>query len=158
MHHLLERPDARIVAELADRCDGVPLFAEELCLHAEPAGSLVPVTLESVLMSRLDALDDDAVVVAEHLAVFGGEATDDVLTGLVDLDGARLRTSIERLLSQRIATADVGTTRPTYAFRHALVGAVVYDRMLGSIRRSTHQRCAGCSAGGRAPASRFVPS
>ena len=61
-------PDAAeaAVTDLAVRCDGIPLYAEELCLRDPSEIGGVPGTLEAVLMTRLDALEADARGGREH--------------------------------------------------------------------------------------------
>jgi class 3 adenylate cyclase len=139
---LLQRPDAETVLELAERCDGVPLFAEELCLRADPEDTAVPDTLEAVLTSRVDALDADALDVAEKMAVVGQEVSDRSLAELAEISDARLDAAIQHLLGHRIIVTVPVASRVTYRFRHALVRSVVYDRMLAKPRRDAHARWA----------------
>jgi class 3 adenylate cyclase/tetratricopeptide (TPR) repeat protein len=130
------------VTDLAVRCDGIPLYAEELCLREPSNIGAVPGTLEAVLMTRLDALEADAARVAESMAVVGQDVAGDVLAELLELGPDRLDAALHDLLSQRIVVTLADVPHPTYRFRHALVHGVVYDRMMKSARRDAHARCA----------------
>ena len=139
---LLGDGDPAAVARIAERCDGVPLYAEELCLRGQPDGSAVPDTLEAVLMSRLDTLDGDSLAVAEAMAVVAAEVADDAIGELVDLEAGRLESALGHLLAERVVIAVASANQPTYRFRHALVQTVAYDRILQSARLAAHARWA----------------
>jgi class 3 adenylate cyclase len=139
---LLDQPDEATVADLAARSDGVPLFAEELCLRADPGDAAVPDTIEAVLMSRVDALDEDAVQVAEQMAVISQEVSERSLAELMYIDHEVLDNAIGRLLRQRIIVTTPESTRSTFTFRHSLLRSVVYERMLTATRSQTHAKWA----------------
>lgn len=143
---LLEQPDVETVHALASRCDGVPLFAEELCMRNDPRDLSVPQTLEAVLTSRIDGLDADALHVAQQMAVVGQDISGEALDELAALGRARLDDAIQHLLDQRIIVRAPVATEATFGFRHALVRAVVYDHMLTTARRQSHGRWAALLA------------
>jgi class 3 adenylate cyclase/tetratricopeptide (TPR) repeat protein len=143
---LLVRPNVETVFTLADRCDGVPLFAEELCMRADPEDTSVPETLEAVLSSRIDRLDADALRVAQQMAVVGQDVSGLALGELVDIGPDRLGEAMQHLLAHRIVVTAPVATATTFRFRHALVREVVYDGMLTAARRSSHGRWASTLA------------
>jgi hypothetical protein len=143
---LLTRPSADTVFAISDRSDGVPLFAEELCMRADPQDTSVPDTLEAVLSSRVDRLDADALHVAQQMAVVGQDVSRLALSELAELNFDRLDEAIQHLLAHRIVVTAPVATAPTFRFRHALVRDVVYDSMLTAARRASHGRWASILA------------
>jgi hypothetical protein len=103
-------PD-EIMAEIAERTDGVPLFVEELTktvlesgargtttLAAVPHPTLsVPATLHASLMARLDRLGLAAKEVAQVGAAIGREFGHELLASVADLPEPRLRDALDRL-------------------------------------------------------------
>lgn len=139
--------DEALVQQLADRSDGVPLFAEQLALTARNgvAGDdppQVPATLEQLLQIRLDATGSGRPV-AELASVIGREFSHRVLQlthAAISEPGIRLNDGLDAL---RRADLIEETEPGTFRFRHALVHDVAYRLQLSSSLGERHRAVAG---------------
>jgi predicted ATPase len=145
-----------IVAEIAERTDGVPLFVEELtkavleagaqapaALSAIPhPGLSVPPTLHASLMARLDRLGPAVREVAQAGAAIGREFGYALLASIIDLREPQIRESLERLTSAGLVFARGTPPEASYLFKHALVQDAAYDSLLRSRRQGLHRRVA----------------
>lgn len=126
---------------IAERAGGVPLFVEELTrsvLETEIENrSAVPLTLQDVLMARLDRLSAGKTV-AQIGALMGTEFTKDLLVASGDLTQAFLDKGLLELVRANL----LQTQGQTYKFRHALVRDVAYGSLLHSQRKLLHARVA----------------
>jgi class 3 adenylate cyclase/tetratricopeptide (TPR) repeat protein len=136
----------RLVAELAARGDGVPLFIEEatrMALKLGTHGAIaeqhllaeVPASLWNLLMMRLDGLGTagragqvDAKRIAQVAAVLGRQFSRAMLSALLDAMGHAVDAAE---LDNRLAElTESGLVRPEedsrYAFRHALIRDAAY--------------------------------
>jgi class 3 adenylate cyclase len=152
-------PD-RLAALMVSRTQGHPFFAEELCqtlqeqrlvrvldgrvqLSADLSSAAIPASVEDLLQSRIDHLDEQARLTLKVAAVLGTAVPFDAL-----LDSYPL--SIESLtLRQHLTTLDrlgllpMYTDNPlTYRFRHSTTQQVAYRSLLGAQRRDLHGRVA----------------
>ncbi|MBV8398976.1 MAG: AAA family ATPase [Acetobacteraceae bacterium] len=143
-----------IVAEIADRTDGVPLFIEEMtkavleagvqapaALSAAPHPRLsVPPTLHASLMARLDRLGSAAREVAQAGAAIGREFGYALLASTTDLPEAPLRQALDRLADAGLVFARGTPPEASYLFKHALVQDAAYGSLLRGRRQGLHQR------------------
>ncbi len=143
-----------IVAEIADRTDGVPLFIEELtkavlesgaqgaaALSAVPHTS-VPVTLHASLMARLDRLGPAAKDVAQTGAAIGREFGFGLLASISDLPEPQLCEALDRLTNAGLLFARGTPPDASYIFKHALVQDAAYGTLLRGRRQLLHSRIA----------------
>jgi DNA-binding SARP family transcriptional activator/predicted negative regulator of RcsB-dependent stress response len=137
-----ERASLELSAALHARSEGNPFFVEELLRDthelASPDQLALPQVITDVVLRRLRRLDREAVRLLETAAVIGQEFSLPVL-------GQAAGTSRERLLDvldgALMAHAVMPATDPGgYAFAHALVYEVVYDRLSPARRADLHQR------------------
>ena len=147
---------AEIVAEIAERTDGVPLFVEELtkavleagaqapaALSAMPHPALsVPATLHASLMARLDRLGPAAKEVAQAGAAIGREFGYALLASITDLPEPQLREALDRLTNAGLVFARGTPPEASYLFKHALVQDAAYGSLLRSRRQRLHRRIA----------------
>jgi class 3 adenylate cyclase/tetratricopeptide (TPR) repeat protein len=145
-----------IVAEIAERTDGVPLFVEELtkavleagaqapaALSATPPARLsVPATLHASLMARLDRLGPAAKEVAQAGAAIGREFGYGLLASIIDLPESQLREALDRLTGAGLVFARGAAPEASYLFKHALVQDAAYGSLLRSRRQGLHRRIA----------------
>jgi class 3 adenylate cyclase/DNA-binding transcriptional ArsR family regulator len=145
-----------IVAEIAERTDGVPLFVEELtkavleagpqapaALSAMPHPALsVPATLHASLMARLDWLGLVAREVAQAGAAIGREFSYELLASVIDLPEPQLREALDRLTNAGLVFARGLPPEAGYLFKHALVQDAAYGSLLRSRRQDLHRRIA----------------
>jgi class 3 adenylate cyclase/predicted ATPase len=143
-----------IVAEIAERTDGVPLFVEEMtktvlesgaqapaALSAMPHWALsVPATLHASLMARLDRLGPTAREVAQAGAAIGREFGFGLLAPISDLPEPRLHEGLDRLTNAGLLFVRGAPPQSSYIFKHALVRDAAYSTLLRSRRRELHAR------------------
>jgi class 3 adenylate cyclase/DNA-binding winged helix-turn-helix (wHTH) protein/tetratricopeptide (TPR) repeat protein len=149
------RLPAGLVAQIAAKADGVPLFVEELAraalertgpAPAGPAGApppapAVPATLQDSLMARLDRAPA-AREVAQVAAVIGREFRHDLLAAVARVTGDRLEDALARLADAGLVFRRGVPPAVRYAFKHALVRDAAYGTLLKGKRRELHARVA----------------
>ncbi|HRX02303.1 MAG TPA: adenylate/guanylate cyclase domain-containing protein [Anaerolineae bacterium] len=145
--------------QIVRKTEGNPLFVEELVLSIlEESGEAggahggqqaadsdddieIPDTLQALLLSRVDRLDEDARYVVQLASVIGYQFHRKVLREIVasslDID-RQLATLLQHELVREIAPAP----ERVLAFRHALIQDAVYQSILRSQRRIFHLRVA----------------
>jgi adenylate cyclase len=146
--------DAQQLLEfIAARAGGNPFFVEEIVRSfvgsgvlvrknsgwtcaAIPRGADVPITLQGLLLSRVDRLPNEARSVLQSAAVVGAEFDESLLRAvMIDLRPALLDALIEADFVRRVDSS-------RYRFTHALVHETVYRNLLLSNRTALHERVA----------------
>jgi DNA-binding CsgD family transcriptional regulator len=117
---------AALAGELHARAGGNPFFVEELYA----ARDALPVTVTEAVVARVERLDGAALAV---LAAAGGRAGHDLLERL-DVDPDALHAALDAGVLVR--------DRDGLAFRHGLIGEVIYERMLPPERTALHRAIA----------------
>ncbi len=122
-----------VLDQIVARCDGVPLFVEELTKTVVESGAknadTIPETLQDSLMARLDRLAP-VKEVAQIGACIGREFSHELLAAVSDLGDNELSDAVGQLVtSELIHRAGNG-----YVFKHALVQDTAYDSLLRSPR------------------------
>ena len=131
-------------AEVTRRCDGVPLYLEEVVakMHEQPTDGArwarVPDALYEPLFSRLRA-SDTTMQVVEAAAAIGREFDQDILRSVLDMAESDLREAIHELEAARVFEP---TTVDGWRFRHELLREVAYELPPPSVRRTLHSRVA----------------
>jgi class 3 adenylate cyclase len=150
---------SEIIAEIADRTDGVPLFVEELTkavleradqdnrvaavLSASPLPALaVPATLHASLVARLDRIGAVAKEVAQIGAVLGREFGYDLITGVEQRPEPELQAGLAQLTEAGLLFCRGQPPQSSYLFKHALVQDAAYGTLLRSRRQELHARVA----------------
>ncbi len=128
--------------QIAERSDGIPLFAIELARsRREDDAGEVPTALRALLRSRLDRTGP-ARKTAELASAIGREFDAEFLAAVGDLAGAELDEQLLALEVAGIILAIPGGARDTYAFAHALIRDTAHDSILVSERHALHNRIA----------------
>jgi class 3 adenylate cyclase/tetratricopeptide (TPR) repeat protein len=131
-------------SEVARRCDGVPLYLEEVVtkLHEQPTDGArwvrVPDALYEPLFSRLRA-SDTTIQVVEAAATIGREFDQGLLQKVLDTNGSDLEEAIRDL---ETALVFEPTGIDSWRFRHELLREVAYELPPPSVRRILHHRVA----------------
>jgi predicted ATPase len=106
---------------IVDRCDGVPLFLEELtkvileeALKAAGGPVSVPATLHASLLARLDRLGPDAKEVAQIGAAIGREFSFELLGAVAGQDLLRLEVAVRRLVEADLVFQHGALHRPAF--------------------------------------------
>ncbi len=138
--HGLDGLSAEVLPSIVERAEGVPLFVEELVQLASRARAgtgMLPPTLETLLLARLDQagpakrLAQIASAIGRSfslplLAAVSGVARDELVAALAMLHDAGLVGPVE--------SQDV----PSYAFCHALIRDAAYASLPHRERRRVH--------------------
>ncbi|MGI9529226.1 MAG: ATP-binding protein [Acidimicrobiia bacterium] len=157
--HLLaiESLPADLRTMILDKAEGNPFFLEEVVrmlvdrdlifehdgrwiARDEIADLEVPGTLQSLLASRIDALDANTRAVAMVASVIGRDSDTDLLLDVLGGDNYRggMLAAIEDLESHGVMKLVATAPRISYRFRHALLHDVVYESILRRRRRELH--------------------
>jgi len=145
-----------VLAQLADRADGVPLFIEELAksvLEAPGTGDgrdlasldahAIPESLHGLLTARLDRLGE-AKELAQIAATIGRAFSESLLAAIWEHGAQRLDAALAALLDAGILVRQGQGARAEYRFHHALTRDAAYEMLLKSRRRTLHARVAQC--------------
>ena len=142
----------RLVAQIAERADGNPLYVEEItkatlesASRSKPGEAPVPATLQNSLLARLDGLGAMKEL-AQIGAVIGREFDHDLLARVVEPTEADLGNLIQVLIDSGLVQKDSSPNRSTLRFKHALVQDAAYGSLLRSRRREIHGRVAAALA------------
>ncbi|MBD3662596.1 ATP-binding protein [Sulfitobacter aestuariivivens] len=148
-------PD-EIMAIIAHRTDGVPLFVEELTktilesdtlkedgdrlvLNGPLSTIAIPTTLHDSLMARLDRLQPIKEV-AQTAACIGREFSHSLLAQISLLPEVELAAALEGLIEAELIYRRGLPPEATYLFKHALVRDAAYESLLKEKSRAIHAR------------------
>ena len=151
-------PD-EVVAQIADRTDGVPLFVEELTKSVLESGLLreegdryvldgalpafaIPTTLHASLLARLDRLASVRLV-AQIGATIGREFSYELLRAVSRLPEDELQVSLARLVASELVFQRGTPPDALYTFKHALVQDAAHSSLLRGARQKLHAQIAG---------------
>ncbi|MEZ4697661.1 MAG: protein kinase [Rhodothermales bacterium] len=157
-HRSRKRLPDEIVAHIASKTDGVPLFTEELTNMIVESGILkdcgdryelagplpnfqIPSTLHGSLVARLDRLPSEKPI-AQIGALLGREFTYDLLRDVSGHDDATLTAALDKLVASELIYQVGFVPDSSYIFKHALIQDVAYHTLLKAQRRKLHKRAA----------------
>lgn len=145
-----------LLALIADRACGNPLFIEELVRKFEESGHLagergayrllrppdmhlVPDTVQAIIGARIDGRTDAEKSILQTAAVIGREFALPVLARLVGSLASQLGSMMHRLAGAGLVY-ETGTagSEGLFAFRHPMVQDVAYRSILSEKRRNLH--------------------
>jgi class 3 adenylate cyclase/tetratricopeptide (TPR) repeat protein len=135
-------PDARRAVQ--ERCDGVPLFIEEvvakLKFRTEDPGeqTQVPDTLYETLVARLRS-STDSLLIVETAALIGSRFDRDLLSSVTGVGWRKIDSLLDDLSRARVLRL-VGKRQ--WAFQHELLREVAAELSPPSVRRRLHHRIA----------------
>jgi predicted ATPase len=153
----------KIIEEIIERTDGIPLFVEELTKavvearvhdgdeastlnHVPPSALAVPATLHASLMARLDRLGAVAREVAQIGAAIGREFPYEALAPIAQKTDMEMQTALSRLTDAELVFCRGIPPQATFLFKHALVRDVAYGSLLRGQRQQLHGRIANVLA------------
>ena len=132
------------VEKILARSDGNPLYVEELSAAVIEAGSkggaIVPDSLQSSLMARLDQLGD-AKSTAQLCAVLGRQFARPLLAEVQNDSTAALDSNLALLVAHDVLNRLGRANEGRYEFKHALLRDAAYESLLLAERRRLHERC-----------------
>ena len=134
--------DGPLGEEIVRTAGGNPLFIEQLLAHAREGGGQdkLPPSLDALLVSRLDRLESEELMLLQRAAVAGREFSRDGVAHLFDADADP--SEIDRLL---LAVADKGLVDAVpagFRFHHALIRDAAYGTLPKAHRAKLHERFA----------------
>jgi class 3 adenylate cyclase/predicted ATPase len=150
-------PEA-IVAQIAARSQGVPLFIEEITRAILESGDLeedneryvlrgsirdfaIPSTLRDSLIARLDRLGV-AKDVALTASIIGREFSYEMLDAVARVPQAVLLEGLEQLVRSDLLGQRGAPPRSHYNFKHALIRDAAFQCVLNTRKRELHERIA----------------
>jgi class 3 adenylate cyclase/tetratricopeptide (TPR) repeat protein len=138
-----------MLATVAARAEGNPLFAEEIVRHLgeEPGASAaeLPTTVQGLLAARLDSLAPFPRRLLAHAAVVGRRFSEDALTAVAEAEGGDLAAALQALRERDLVmvAASSASGEPQLAFKHALIRDVAYEMLPKATRAQKHFEVAG---------------
>ena len=147
-----------LMAEVASKTDGIPLFVEEFTKmvvesdwlhetdgHYELTGPLptlsIPSTLQDSLMARLDRLAT-AKTVAQLGATIGREFSYALIAAISPLGEETLSEGLQQLVTAELVYRRGLPPDAHYQFKHALIQDTAYQSLLKRTRQQYHQQIA----------------
>jgi len=139
-------PDtSQLVAQVAERSGGNPLFAEEMVNRIVEEGSgdseALPETVHSVLAARLDSLRPDERTVIQHASVVGHAFWKGSLAALAPDMADEVGETLASLEEKGLIVSTAGSRlagEHEYAFKHILIRDVAYSTLPKSVRARRH--------------------
>jgi class 3 adenylate cyclase/tetratricopeptide (TPR) repeat protein len=152
-----------VVDEIAERTDGIPLFAEELSKAVMDASKgevrknvsgtelHVPESLHASLLARLDHLGAQARETAQAGSVIGREFSYPLLTRMAAecgiLHPKAVESALDALVGSGLVFARGAAPDGVYTFKHALVQDAAYSTLLRTQRQKLHAALAALMEG-----------
>jgi len=136
-----DRVPEALAQAILERGEGNPFFLEELARAVLERGqvgasTIVPDTIQGVLMARMDRLADTPRRVLQTASVLGREVSLRLL-GAVWQEAAPLAPQLQELQRLEFIYEHVGR-EPGFVFKHALTQDVAYETLLAGRRRALH--------------------
>ncbi|MEE4144303.1 MAG: adenylate/guanylate cyclase domain-containing protein [Halieaceae bacterium] len=145
----------KVVADILEKTDGIPLFIEELTRATLENPTLadwetpgdddsfppIPGTLQDSLNARLDRLGS-AKDIAQVGAAIGREFRLDLLLAVVDRPAEQVEAALQKLVAAQLVSSRGKAPHKTFFFRHALIQEIAYGSLLRSTRRRLHAHIA----------------
>jgi len=140
------QPFTETVRAIVERCDGIPIFAEELTRgyaagvaegRSEELVSNIPATLAESIMARLDRLTDGRRI-ASTAAAIGREFPVALLTAVSGLPEKIVQSGIRELLEAGIIMPGYSPFGTAVCFRQMLIRDAAYQLLLRKDRTGLH--------------------
>jgi class 3 adenylate cyclase/tetratricopeptide (TPR) repeat protein len=141
-------PPPAVVAQIAERTQGNPLFTVELLntlrgRQLDAGADLeLPDSLHRLVLNRIDRLDESTRTVLNVASVVGQEFRPAWLAGIYPALGATLERPLEELRRADMAILG-GGPEPAYQFRQVITREVAYESLSTTVRADLHARVGG---------------
>jgi len=134
-----------LLAQIAERSDGIPLYAEEITKSLKESGadfaeSEIPTSLHASLLARLDRLGPEAKEIGQIGAVIGRDFSHGLLAAVAQKSEPDLASALDRLVGSELVYCTGVPPEATYTFKHALIQDAAYGSLLNADRRAYHAR------------------
>ncbi len=134
-----------VVAAVAARAEGNPLFAEEMVrrLSEEEGANAaeLPATVQGLLAARLDSLEPFQRRLLAHAAVIGRTFWEAALAPVVEAEGGDLQDALRALREKELVVTGEAAGlagEPELAFKHALIRDAAYEMLPKAVRAQKH--------------------
>lgn len=143
----------RLIDQVIERTDGVPLFVEEFTRTIMESGAFgehntsasdsfraheIPATLQDLLMARLDRMGIN-IEVAQLGAAIGREFSCELMRAVSPLPDAELQEELKKLVGADLLSEHGRLPRTRYTFKHALIQDAAYTSLVKKRRQQFHQ-------------------
>ncbi len=132
-----------VAAQIVSRAGGNPLYLELMAtaVAAAPEGTVIPESLQTAVVARVDELDETSRRALREASVFGQSFYEEPLK-LTTTVSEGLFNALEHLCAIGLLD-DLGDSRHRgYMFRHSLMQEVLYQGLLLRQRADLHRRAA----------------
>jgi predicted ATPase len=147
-----------VMRELTQRCDGVPLFVEEVTRAVMESGvleehefsweltgplpsNLIPARVDASLMARIERLGE-ARSTAQLAAAIGREFPYLLLRMVSERSDQALGDDLRRIVDAGLAWQTSKGNTQTFVFKHVLVQEAAYQSLLRTTRQRHHESIA----------------
>jgi class 3 adenylate cyclase/tetratricopeptide (TPR) repeat protein len=147
-----------LAERMLTRAEGNPFFLEEVVRSLLEQGVLgredgrvvlrrplesvrIPVTIQDVILARIDRLPREAREALQLASVIGREFTAGLLERISDL-GPGLGPTLDELVKLELVIGTQAEAEVAYMFNHALTHDVAYSTLLGDRRKTLHRAVA----------------
>jgi class 3 adenylate cyclase/tetratricopeptide (TPR) repeat protein len=141
----IDEPSESLIATVAARAEGNPLFAEEmvrrLSEEEDANAAELPATVQALLAARLDSLEPFQRRLLAHAAVVGRTFWEGALSPVVEAEGGDLQEALRALREKDLLVAGEGSAlagEPELAFKHALIRDAAYEMLPKAVRAQKH--------------------
>jgi tetratricopeptide (TPR) repeat protein len=147
---------AQMVSALCTRCDGIPLYTEELTrmiineqsdglkASAENLSELdnVPDTLQGLILARLNLLSNSAFQVIQESSIFGRAFSYSQLVSISTLSIGEIDAGLDELIRANYLSFHGKPPHARYLASHIMISEAAYETMLKGKRKEYHERAA----------------
>jgi tetratricopeptide (TPR) repeat protein len=138
-----EQVDDAFVDQIVKRAEGNPFFLEELASSVREQGaqalsSMVPETVQEVLLARIERLPAPARRLLQSAATIGRTVPLALLRAAADVPDEQLAEALRHLLAAEFLYQSAAGPAPEYTFKHALTHDVAYETLLDQRRTELH--------------------
>lgn len=148
-----------IRAAIAERCQGVPLYAEEMIQHLRDSHLIwgasghyqsslqqfperLPNSISAVIAGRVDRRSKVAKQMVQAAAVLGEKFSVNVISRMIDCSDYQREYGIRELTEAEFIQPLATRLEHEYQFKHALIHQVVYDSLPRERKIHLHSRAA----------------
>jgi predicted ATPase len=154
-----EEIDRDLEELILEKTEGVPFFIEELIkslkdlkiierennryrITKDIKDMTIPVTIQDVIMARVDSLPEGAKVVIQTGSVAGREFSQDLIERVMGLSERELLSHLSLLKDSELLYERGIYPQSTYIFKHSLIQDATYQSLLKSTRQKYHLKIA----------------
>ena len=140
---------------ILEKTEGIPFFIEEFlkslieleiiqrkghkwCLRKEISTVTIPSTIQDVISTRVDALDEGAKKVLQAGSVIEREFTYELIKKVTGMPDDELLSHLSILKNSELLHERGIYPKSTYIFKHALTREVIYDSILTKRKKDLH--------------------